>query len=184
MPNIAFFFVLPWQHYGSFLSRWPGSTILCNVVSTCFCFGQWASLILKHLFFISSFTTSSQYFFGLPLFMLPGTLSNLAFLIWVCSIHSFRWPSHLTLASPIWFFISCTPVLSPQAIRNPITTRLSTQHPDHFHFCYMPNIALFFGEKKLIKIAKHRRTSIVSVQCYKNKTCTGPACVIAFRILI
>jgi len=84
-------------------------------------FLYWASLMHKPLFFISSFTTLSHDFFGLPLFIRPGILSSLTlFIKFVSSILS-RCPS-----TSVWS-------LTDDSLYLPLLFYLSASHSEFHH---------------------------------------------------
>jgi len=104
----ATLFIFPW--WQGLLPSLPESTTLLQYQFHLSL--SWASLMHKPLFFISSYTTSSHDFFGLPHFIHPETLSFLTLLTKFISSILSRCPIHLSLVSPRWFSISSTHVLS------------------------------------------------------------------------
>ena len=99
------------------LSRlaWVDYSFQRRLHSPLFC----ASSMLSPLLLISSFTTSLQVFFGLPLLLLPKTFSSHTLITFVLSILSI-WPSYLSLCSARYFTTSSTSVFA-------LSTALDTQ---------------------------------------------------------
>jgi len=149
---------------GRIFSLNRGRPLFYSIVSTCFCLGHHRC---TSIFFISSFTTSSQYFFSLPHFICPRILSSLTLLTKFVSsfLSKVPKPSQFGLSRMI-LYIFHSYSMSQQAIRNSITKRLSSLHPNHTHFClHSMSAKTNVDIKTKVQIIKHS----ISVTKFNNK---------------